>query len=156
MSDQSGGQEVQKKPWLLVTLSTLIFLAGFALGSIVQGGEVVRAQAGKRVFEIRTYTAPEGKLDALHARFRDHTLRIFEKHGMTNIAYFKPQDPPLSQNTLIYVVAHASREAAKKNWAEFGADPEWKKVSEESQVNGKIVSKVESVFADPADYSPMK
>jgi hypothetical protein len=147
---------VQKKKWLVLALSTVIFSAGFAAGTLVQTGAVLNAQAGKRVFEIRTYTAPEGKLDALHARFRDHTLRIFEKHGMTSIAYFKPQDSPLSQNTLIYVLAHPSREAAKKNWAEFGADPEWKKVSAESQVDGKIVSKVESVFADPADYSPMK
>jgi NIPSNAP len=148
---------VQKKKWLFLALSTtVVFLAGVAVGSIFQGGAVVNAQPAGRVFEIRTYTAPEGKLDELHARFRDHTLRIFEKHGMTSIGYFKPQDAPLSQNTLIYVLAHPSREAAKKNWAAFGADPEWQKVSAESQVNGKLVTKVDSVFADPADYSPMK
>jgi hypothetical protein len=148
---------VQKKKWLFLALSTtVVFLAGVAVGSIFQGSAVVNAQPAGRVFEIRTYTAPEGKLDELHARFRDHTLRIFEKHGMTSIGYFKPQDAPLSQNTLIYVLAHPSREAAKKNWAAFGADPEWQKVSAESQVNGKLVTKVDSVFADPADYSPMK
>ena len=147
---------MQNKKWLLLALSTGIFFAGVAVGSIFQAGAVVNAHDGERVFEIRTYTAPEGKLDALHARFRDHTLRIFEKHGMTSIGYFKPQDAPLSQNTLIYVLAHPSREAAKKNWAAFAADPEWQKVSAESQVNGKIVTKVDSVFAEPADYSPMK
>ena len=147
---------MHKNKWLLLTLAAGIFLAGFVLGSVLQPGAVVRAQADKRVFEIRTYTAHEGKLDALHARFRDHTVRIFKKHWMTSVGYFKPQDAPLSQNTLIYILAHPSREAAKKNWAEFQADPEWKKVAAESQVNGQIVSKVESVFADPADYSPMK
>jgi hypothetical protein len=136
----------------------IVFIAGVAIGRLSpgSGAGVVHAQAANRVFEIRTYTAPEGKLEELHKRFRDHTLRIFQKHNMTSIAYFRPQDAPLSQNTLIYVLAHPSREAAKKNWADFQADPEWQKVSTESQVNGRIVTKVESVFADPADYSPIK
>jgi hypothetical protein len=119
-------------------------------------GNVVRAQPEKKVFELRTYTAPEGKLGDLDKRFRDHTMRIFKKHGMESIGYWHPQDAPDSQNTLIYVVSHSSREAAKKNWADFGADPEWQKVSTESQVNGRIVSKVVSVFMDATDYSPLK
>jgi hypothetical protein len=138
-----------KKP-VLFAFATAVFVAGFALGS------VVRAQPQKRVFELRTYTAPEGKLGDLHKRFRDHTMRIFKKHGMESIGYWQPQDPPDSQNTLIYIITHASREQAKKNWAEFSADPEWQKVSTESQVNGKIVSKAVSVFMDATDYSPMK
>ena len=138
-----------KKP-VLFAVATAVFVSGFVLGN------VVRAQPGKRVFELRTYTAPEGKLGDLDKRFRDHTMRIFKKHGMENIGYWHPQDAPDSQNTLIYVVSHESREAAKKNWAEFGADPEWQKVSTESQVNGRIVSKVVSVFMDAADYSPLK
>jgi hypothetical protein len=108
------------------------------------------------VFELRTYTTNEGKLEALHKRFREHTTKLFEKHGMMNIGYWTPQDAPLSQNTLIYVISHPSREAAKKNWAEFGSDPEWKKVAQESEAQGKIVSKVESVFMDATDYSPIK
>jgi hypothetical protein len=136
--------------------ATLIFAAGVVAGSLLQPAGVLRAQGDHRVFELRTYTAPEGKLDNLHARFRDHTRRIFEKHGMTSIGYWVPQDAPLHDNTLIYILAHPSREAAKKNWAEFAADPEWKKVSEESQRDGRIVSKVESVFMDPADYSGIK
>ena len=136
--------------------ATLIFAAGVAAGSLLQPAGVLRAQGDQRVFELRTYTAPEGKLGNLHARFRDHTRRIFEKHGMTSIGYWVPQDAPLHDNTLIYILAHPSREAAKKNWAEFAADPEWKKVSEESQRDGRIVSKVESVFMDPADYSAIK
>jgi hypothetical protein len=75
---------------------------------------------------------------------------------MTNIGYWAPQDEPKSTNTLIYVVAHSSREAAKQSWAAFAADPEWKRVSAESQVNGRIVEQVESVFAAATDYSPIK
>jgi hypothetical protein len=116
----------------------------------------VSAQAGKHVFELRTYTAPEGKLDDLHKRFRDHTRRIFEKHGMKSVGYWTPQDAPLSQNTLIYILEHPSRDAAKKAWADFRADPEWQKVSTESEANGKIVSNVVSVFMDPTDYSAIK
>ena len=138
-----------KKP-VLFAFATAVFVGGFVLGN------VVRAQPEKKVFELRTYTAPEGKLGDLDKRFRDHTMRIFKKHGMESVAYWHPQDAPDSQNTLIYVISHASREQAKKNWADFGADPEWQKVSTESQVNGRIVSKVVSVFLEAVDYSPLK
>jgi hypothetical protein len=131
------------------------FVLGFLARGVVPVEPVAHAQ-GKRVFELRTYTAPEGKLADLHARFRNHTMRIFKKHGIENIAYFAPQDAPLSQNTLVYLIAHPSRDAAKQNWAEFQKDPEWQKVANESQVNGKIVAKVESVFLDATDYSPLK
>jgi hypothetical protein len=109
-----------------------------------------------RVFEIRTYTAEDGKLDALNARFRDHTTKLFEKHGITSIGYWIPADEPRSKNTLIYIVAHASREAAKQNWDEFGKDPEWQKVKAESEADGKLVTKVESVYVNPTDYSPLR
>jgi hypothetical protein len=139
------------KKSLLLVCAGLVFVSGFAAGSIV------RAQSdARRVFELRTYTSPEGKLADLDKRFRDHTMRIFKKHGMENVGYWHPQDAPDSANTLIYIVAHKSRDAAKASWAAFQADPEWKKVSDESQVNGRIVSKVVSVFMDPTDYSPLK
>ena len=141
---------------VLFAYSVTLLALGFGAGELAQGAAAVAAQPANRVFEIRTYTAPAGKLDALHARFRDHTRRIFEKHGMTSIGYWTPQDDPLKQNTLIYILAHPSREAAKQHWAEFTADPEWKKVSAESQVSGRIVDKVESLFVDPTDYSPIK
>ena len=138
--------------------SVAVVGAAFVLGFVARGvvsEPVVEAQSA-RVFELRTYTAPDGKLEELHKRFKDHTMRIFKNHNITNIAYFRPQDAPLSQNTLIYLIAHPSREAAKADWAAFQADPEWQKVANESQKNGKIVAKVESVFLDPTDYSPMK
>ena len=132
--------------------------AAFAIGFMARGvvSEPVAHAQGARVYELRTYTAPEGKLEELHARFKNHTLRIFQKHGMSNVAYFRPQDAPLKENTLIYLISHPSREAAKQNWAAFGKYPEWQKVAQDSQVNGKIVAKVESVFLDATDYSPMK
>jgi len=138
-----------------IAFSIGIFLLGFAARGFLPE-PVAQAQSRGRVFELRTYTAPEGKLAELHARFRNHTMRIFNKHGMTSVGYFAPQDAPLSQNTLVYIISHASREQAKANWAAFQADPEWQKVAQESQVNGKIVAKVESVFMDATDYSPMK
>jgi len=115
------------------------------------------AFAQTRVFELRTYTCNEGKLDALKARFRDHTIEIFKRHGMESIGYWIPQDPEKSKTTLIYIIAHPSREAAAKNWKEFAADPEWKKVAAASEANGKILAKApESVFMDPADFSQIK
>ena len=134
----------------LKSLLPLLALAAFTLSMPAS------AQEPGRVFELRTYTCFEGKLPDLLARFRDHTMKIFERHGMTNIAYWVPQDSPTSKNTLIYVIAHASREAAKKNWDDFRNDPEWQKVQKESEANGKLVTKVESVYMDPADFSPMK
>ena len=138
--------------WTIVAL-LVVFVAGFLARDVVPAA---RAQAGPQVFELRTYTAPDGKLGNLHARFRDHTLRIFEKHGIRNVVYFAPTDAPLSENTLIYFISHASREAATTSWEAFRSDPEWQKVSADSQVDGRIVSNVESVFLVPTDYSPMK
>ena len=109
-----------------------------------------------RVFELRTYHTFPARLDALHQRFRDHTRRVFEKHGMTNIGYWVPQDAPAHDNTLVYVVSPASRDQAKANWAAFMADPEWQKISADSQKDGKIVERVESVYLDATDYSAIR
>ena len=109
-----------------------------------------------KIYELRTYTCEPGKLDALKARFRDKTVRIFNKHGMESVGYWVPKDPERSSNTLIYILAHPSREAADKNWKEFADDPEWKKVQAESEANGKIVQKVERVWMDPTEFSKLK
>ena len=124
-------------------LSALLF-AGFAFGQ-------------NRVFELRTYTCNPGKLEALKARFRDHTIEIFKRHGIESIGYWVPEDPEKSQTTLIYIIVHPSREAATRNWDAFRADPEWKKVAADSEANGKILAKPpESVFMDPTDFSKLK
>ena len=132
-----------------------MFVAGFAVRDTV-GPAAAYAQSGDRVFEMRTYTAAPGKFEALKSRFRDHTTKLFEKHGMTNIGYWVPADPPNSENTLIYLLAHSSREAAKNSWAAFRQDPAWQAVVKESQKDGSLTTKVESVFLNPADFSMMK
>jgi hypothetical protein len=109
-----------------------------------------------RVFEMRIYHTLPGRLPALQANFRDHNIQFLKKHGITSIGYWIPQDSPASNNTLIFIVAHASREAAAKNWKEFGEDPEWQKFAKASQVDGKIIDNVESTFMIPTDYSPLK
>jgi hypothetical protein len=114
------------------------------------------ALAQTRVYELRTYHCNEGKLETLKARFRDHTIEIFKRHGIESIGYWVPQDPELAKNTLVYLIVHPSREAAAKNWAAFSSDPEWKKVAADSEKDGKIVAKVDSLFLDPADFSPLK
>ncbi len=136
-------------------LTLLAILAAAGIGYRFGQTTTARAASG-RVFEIRTYTAEPGKLDALHARFRDHTLAIFKKHNMTSVAYFAPTDEPLSKNTLTYILSFPSRDAATKSWAAFRDDPEWQKVSKESEANGKLVNHVDSVFAQATDYSPLK
>jgi hypothetical protein len=130
-----------------VLACTLAYFAGISVGQ-------EKKVNAPRLYELRTYTTHPGRLDALNARFRDHTLKLFEKHGMKNEMYWIPTDPELSKNTLIYVVSHASEEAAKKSWATFRADPEWIKVSGASEKDGKIVEKVVSVYMTPTDYSP--
>lgn len=110
-----------------------------------------------RCFEMRTYYAMPGKLEALNARFRDHTCALFKKHGMENIGYWIPAGADKgATNKLVYIIAHKSREEAKKSWAAFSADPEWKKAHKESEVNGKLVEKIESVFLSATDYSAVK
>ena len=145
------------KRLLFFSLITAIGSSGCMAGNTVSVSEEASAGAEtEQVFELRTYTAAEGKFDDLLARFRDHTLRIFEKHGMTNVGYWTPQDEPLSANTLIYVLAHPSREEAEQSWRDFSSDPEWQSVAEESQRDGRLIAGLERVFLDPTDFSPMR
>jgi hypothetical protein len=109
--------------------------------------------ADTRCFEMRIYTAPAGRLNDLHARFRDHTMALFEKHGIQNIGYWVPIDN--QENKLIYVIAYPNRDVQKKMWNDFASDPDWKVAQAASEKNGRIVSKVESYFLTSTDYSPM-
>jgi NIPSNAP protein len=140
------------------TSMALVVCAAFA-GGVVMHALMTPATvhaAGNRVFEIRTYTTPPGKLEALKSRFRDHTITIFNKYDMKSVGYWVPQDAPLKDNTLIYILSHESREAAAKSWASFRADPDWVKAKAESEKDGPLTTKVESVFADPTDFSAIK
>ena len=106
------------------------------------------------VYELRIYKAHEGKLDDLLRRFREHTLKLFEKHGMKTMAFWTLTDEPLKSNTLVYILVHPSRAAATANWKAFQADPEWKAVRDKSELNGPLVEKVDSTFLVLADFSP--
>jgi hypothetical protein len=113
--------------------------------------------SGGRYFEMRTYHAAPGKLDALNARFRNHTVKLFKKHGMESIGYWTPAaDRDGAGNTLVYILAYPSKEAADASWKAFRADPDWIKAKGESEQDGPLVEKVDSVYLNPTDYSPMK
>jgi len=116
------------------------------------------APAGSgRVFELRTYTASPGKLGALNARFRDHTIALFKKHGMEVIGFWEPLDKEAGAGEkLVYILAHQSRAAAEASWKSFRDDPEWVKVKAASEKGGVLPAKIESIFLAATDYSPMK
>lgn len=123
---------------------------------LLAAGEKEPDAAAQRdsVFELRVYHCYQGKLPDLLRRFREHTTKIFERHGMKNIAYWTPMDEPQKSNTLVYILEHPSREAATANWKAFSADPEWQSVQKASEANGKIVEKVDSTFLVLMDFSP--
>ena len=107
------------------------------------------------VYELRVYHAAPEKLGELLTRFREHTVKLFDRHGMKSVAYWTPIDKPEKSNTLIYILRHPSRDAANANWKSFQDDPEWKSVKDKSEANGKLVEKVDSTFLTLTDFSPM-
>ena len=129
---------------------------------VVRAANADKTNAGdkkvdQRVYELRTYTAAPGKMEALHARFRDHTLKIFEKHGMKVEGFWKPLDPDAANQKLVYLLSFPSKEAADKSWKEFRDDPEWQKVRDESEKDGKLLANPpESVYLVSTDYAPLK
>ena len=146
---------LKQKRYLVAILGLAVFGLGYAAGQFSAFESVAQAQ-GERIFEMRTYTAHPGRIDALNARFRDHTTRIFEKHGMTNVGYWTPQEAPLAENTLVYILAHDSRDSGQASWDAFRADPEWSQVAEESQRDGRIVESVDVLWLEATDYSKIK
>jgi hypothetical protein len=119
----------------------------------------IEAQEPTRLFELRIYTTNEGKLDGLNARFRDHTVALFGKHGITNIAYFTPsKESDGARNKLVYIVSHKDEATRKAAFGAFGRDPAWQSARKNSEVNGKLLVKkgVNSTFLVPTVYSPMK
>jgi hypothetical protein len=133
----------------------LSFLCGAAVMigfSTLKGSN---AESVHQVYELRLYHVHAGKMDALKARFGDHTDAIFKRHNMKSIGYWSPEDAPSSQNLFIYILQHPSREEAEKNWAAFQADPEWKKVKAESEANGPLVDHIDRYFMDPTSFSAL-
>jgi NIPSNAP len=141
----------------IMALLLLIWMAPIYASDKSAAGDSQDTSSGHRVFELRTYYTNEGKLTDLHKRFRDHTCRLLKQHGAELIGFWTPLDEKDGKaNKLVYLVAFPSREAGKKTWEEFGKDPEWRKVYEESHKNGALVNKVDSVYMEPTDYSEMK
>lgn len=140
--------------WLGLAFGLL--LAHVTFSFLMGEPDLYGTEPKNRFFEQRVYITHPGKLAALNARFRDHTNRLFKKHGMELVGYWTPTDGDAAQNTLIYILAYPSREARDASWAAFRDDAEWKKVFEESHRDGPIVQKVESTFMTPTDYSPVK
>lgn len=112
-----------------------------------------KSEGKARVFEMRTYTAHDGRAEAMHKRFRDHTCRLFKSHGMELVGFWVPEG---DKSKLVYILAFPSREAAKTSWKAFLDDAEWKKVYAESHKDGPIVMKIDSVFMESTDYSPIR
>lgn len=127
--------------------------AAALLPALLRDGSA-REAADSSVYELRVYHVAPGKLGDLLARFRDHTVKIFDRHGMKSVAYWVPTDDPEKSNTLIYILRHPSREVAAANWKSFQEDPEWKSVRDKSEENGKLVDKVDSTYMTMTDFSP--
>ncbi len=138
------------------TMLKIVFVFSLIIAAVITAASTAQAESSGPVYELRIYTAVEGKLDNVLARFRDHTVRLFEKHGMENVGYWVASDPPKSQTTLYYILKYKNREAAKASWAAFRKDPEWIKAQKESEANGKIIEKTESIFLSPTDFSRLK
>jgi hypothetical protein len=139
-------------------LTTLLCLVSVLVAGMLVAEPQQAAGAGTdRVFELRTYIASPGKLDALNARFRDHTVALFKKHGMEVVGFWEPVDKDAGAGEkLVYILAHSSRAAAEASWKAFRADPEWVKVKADSEKDGVLPAKIESVFLAATDYSPLK
>jgi NIPSNAP len=130
------------------------FLCGAAV--MVVFNALSASNSPHHVYELRLYHPHEGKADALKARFRDHTDSIFKRYNMKSVGYWSPEDAPASQNLFVYILEHPSREEAEKNWADFQADPEWKKVKAESEANGPLVDHIDRYFMDPTSFSALQ
>ncbi len=136
------------------TLLQALPAATFLSASLWAASQSDNATPSSGVYELRVYHAAAGKLPELLARFREHTIKIFDRHGLKSVAYWTPVDEPEKSDTLIYILYHPSREAAAANWKSFGDDPEWKSVHDKSEANGKLVNKVDSTFMALTDFSP--
>jgi hypothetical protein len=139
-------------PWRLTLAALVLAVAGAAL--LVGTGQSGEKKVDNRVFELRVYTANPGKMDDLHARFKNHTIKLLEKHGMQLIGFWTDEKEP--QTRLIYLVAHKSKDAATASWKAFQADDDWKTAKAKSEEKGPLVKKVDVTWLNPTDYSALK
>ena len=150
LNHHAGRASTFKSAYGLSLLSGALVMLGF---SALRDSD---AQSRHHVYELRMYYAKEGKMDALIARFGNHTDAIFRRHNMKSIGYWLPEDAPNSKDLFVYILEHPSREAADKNWAAFQADPEWQRVKAESEANGPLVDHIDRHFMDPTSFSALK
>ena len=140
--------------WTAVGIALVSFAAGSLITARLAYINQVRADSN-RVFELRVYHAVPGKMQALESRFRNKTSELLAKHNLNVVGYWISEDAPAWDNTFIWVVAHSSREEAKKNWEEMRADPEFQEMLKSEQTE-KLVQKIDSTYMHPTDFSPMK
>src|SRR5207244_833596 len=162
VSDTTGTDYLPSTPMdrrcILGNMKTSYVLSFLCGAGLVLGFSTLRgskAEAAHHVYELRLYHVKEGKMDALKARFGNHTDSIFKRHNMKSVGYWVPEDAPSSQNLFIYILEHPGRQEAEKNWAAFQADPEWKKVKTESEANGSLVDHIDRYFMDPTTFSAL-
>lgn len=141
-------------------MKTLIQGAGVGLLAAIAACAAAGGRSGpaaaSRLFEIRTYTAHPGKMEALHRRFREHTHRLFVRHGIEPVGYWTVTEGEGAGGTLVFLLAYPGREAREAAWKAFLADPEWQRAKAESEKDGPLVARVDSRFLSPADYSPLR
>jgi len=144
-----------KRSMIVAALVCVMFFLGILVGAYMEDVDAAPAEH-PRIYELRTYTTNEGKLDDLHARFSNHTNGLFVKHGITLIGYWTHAEGDAADNTLVYLIAHEDRVSAKASWRTFGADEEWRRAYADSRKDGALVEKIESRYLIPTDYSPLR
>jgi hypothetical protein len=149
-----GQRRTSTRGWGGISIALIAFVAGSLITAQLVHVRQVSADSD-RVFELRVYHTVPGKVLALESRFRDTTSKVLAKHDLKVVGYWVPEGAPAWENTFIFMVAHASREEAKKNWAAMLSDPGFQEVVKAEQAN-KLVEKVDVTYMRPSDFSPMK
>lgn len=139
-----------------LVLGAVVMALCLSTGGAREDKDKVDNKASPRLFEMRIYYAAPGKMKALHKRFNDHTCKLFKKHGMTLVGFWSPTDEKEAEKKMIYILAHADKAAADRSWRGFRADKDWQKAWKASEVDGKLVDKVEVIWMKATEYSPMK
>ena len=144
-----------KRSIVITALLGVTFFLGVVAGIQMEDADAAPAEHA-RIYELRTYTTNEGKLDDLHARFSNHTNGLFVKHGITLIGFWTPAEGDKADNTLVYLIAHEDNDSAKASWGAFGSDEEWRKAYADSRKDGALVNHIESQYLIPTNYSPLR
>jgi NIPSNAP len=154
MQGSMGQRWKSTRGWGVLSVALISFGVGSLVAAHLTHPKQVSAD-NNRVFELRVYHTVPGKVLELESRFRETTSKVLAKHDLKVVGYWVPEGAPAWENTFIFVVAHANREEAKKNWDAMFSDPEFQEVVKAEQAN-KLVEKVDVTYMRPTDFSPMK